>query len=849
MYWLYGTKKTAAPVIPWYVLGETTELSFSLVVEETDVSLDKTSLCCIQKAHAGWFQAKLSTQDRYMDIGCVLDPTCYLGHLAAGTHQVDFRITIPATAESKLHTIPIIVMHNDGAVWPNSTFCGSLDVDRLWAVDFQHQPLWQGAYGGCPNFDDGSICIKEQIETVTFDSTVQNYMVCRAVRDDEGNKTFTFTRTGVAIDEIFAVGIAKDVDTGELLTQGFITNTEWSWTPGKQLFLNYMSGGLTQTRPSTVDPSAFDILCGVAVTATKICFYVQWPALNLQPLYFVLDGMAIATDGAGTVYFYGGEYENGTLANVLYSLYVDEYGTVGAQVELTSGGTARRDHDLIYVDGKLYAWGGTDSGDNYLNELWEYDVATDTWTQLTSGGTARIGATSVEIDGVIYYVGGTNAGGNVTVIDAYTIATDTWSVPDTLPQDFIDIIENDEENEVGTQSLGTSATITLANVPESGEGELISGGLYDDKLFYLVNGEPDTVDYGGENEEIHTTFLYYDLLTSTWTTVDTTGGPGACKWGAIVGNYFYAYGRARDELYGPGSLWRFSLLSNTWTELTANENAQYRYYDSIDRSVFFTDGTRLYVWGAWDSGDTDYLDVFTPSTGAWSQIQTSVICARYNFPWVVKNGLLYVHGGKKISGGDRNEAYSRTVNLSSGTVGTFGPSIIGDGLDYGDRMSWYDEKYFLFDWQNYEFPHNKVFMFLENGQTVYTPLTYPQYATNTPIKYGYRAYIPTVSRAGDSFTISAWSWDMRPTAGYMVVVSIDYLHGGQIVYTTTYGDISQSQAWGWEPAGGWDIPTGGGGVIGTKYALRIWGVAGQVQVVIAGAPGSKSFYVGGGNAY
>src|SRR5574343_643330 len=100
MHWKYGTKKTAAPILPWYTLGEEVELTFTLVVE-TGESLDKVSLCCIQKAHAGWFQAKRAEETRYQDIGIVFDPTCYLGHFEPGSYDIDFKILIPETADAK----------------------------------------------------------------------------------------------------------------------------------------------------------------------------------------------------------------------------------------------------------------------------------------------------------------------------------------------------------------------------------------------------------------------------------------------------------------------------------------------------------------------------------------------------------------------------------------------------------------------------------------------------------------------------------------------------------------------------------------------------------------------------
>ena len=58
---------------------------------------------------------------------------------------------------------------------------------------------------------------------------------------------------------------------------------------------------------------------------------------------------------------------------------------------------------VTVLDGKAYVFGGRNSKKTYLNDLWEYDATTDTWTDL--GETplkARVNASMVAYDGKIY---------------------------------------------------------------------------------------------------------------------------------------------------------------------------------------------------------------------------------------------------------------------------------------------------------------------------------------------------------------------------------------------------------------------------------------------------------------
>jgi len=105
------------------------------------------------------------------------------------------------------------------------------------------------------------------------------------------------------------------------------------------------------------------------------------------------------TDDIMTIF--GGSGISGYLNDVWdYNLTKDTW------TQKTSGATAREDHTAIHynngTDDIMVIFGGYDNNYTTLNDVWEYNITTDTWTQKTSGATARYGHTA------IYYNNGTD---------------------------------------------------------------------------------------------------------------------------------------------------------------------------------------------------------------------------------------------------------------------------------------------------------------------------------------------------------------------------------------------------------------------------------------------------------
>jgi N-acetylneuraminic acid mutarotase len=88
--------------------------------------------------------------------------------------------------------------------------------------------------------------------------------------------------------------------------------------------------------------------------------------------------------------------------------------------------SARWEATGFSINSKLYVLGGTPCrncvGTNILNDFWEYDALTDTWTQLPDfPGGKRWMATGFSLNGVGYILGGSTGSG-----DAYNLLNDFW---------------------------------------------------------------------------------------------------------------------------------------------------------------------------------------------------------------------------------------------------------------------------------------------------------------------------------------------------------------------------------------------------------------------------------------
>jgi N-acetylneuraminic acid mutarotase len=90
------------------------------------------------------------------------------------------------------------------------------------------------------------------------------------------------------------------------------------------------------------------------------------------------------------------------------------------------GGTARYGAVAFSLDGKGYVGTGFDG--NHLKDFWEYNPATNQWVQRVSvGGSKRTDAVAFVLDNKAYVATGTNNGTLVNDLWQFDAATQTWT--------------------------------------------------------------------------------------------------------------------------------------------------------------------------------------------------------------------------------------------------------------------------------------------------------------------------------------------------------------------------------------------------------------------------------------
>ena len=141
-----------------------------------------------------------------------------------------------------------------------------------------------------------------------------------------------------------------------------------------------------------------------------------------------------------------------------------------------------RDPSTSVVDGKIYAFGGSNNSSPYLgfSIVEEYDPATDSWISKTPMPTARFGSSASTVNGKIYVIGGRDGASGTTfsTVEEYDPVTDTW---DTTKQDM------------PTARLWLSTSVVKGKIYAIGGERLIHGGSL-------------------------STVEEYDPVTDTWTT-------------------------------------------------------------------------------------------------------------------------------------------------------------------------------------------------------------------------------------------------------------------------------------------------------------------------------------------
>jgi N-acetylneuraminic acid mutarotase len=252
-------------------------------------------------------------------------------------------------------------------------------------------------------------------------------------------------------------------------------------------------------------------------------------------------------------------------------------------------------------------------------------AAGNTWSTEESLSPWRRSMAAATINDIIYVVGGVRRDGTALArVDAYDVATGTWSTVSALPG---------------------------ARVNPNG-ASVIKGRLY-------VSG-----GWNRDNRSTKTLFVY-DPETDTWTRKADVPQPGCGGAQGVIADQLYVY----TGCYTSSAMsvfFRYNPATNAWVTLaappTAHKGGVAR---AIDGKLYLAGGLELLNSGGNEPNEyeavSDALHVYNPATNTWSA-RAPMPSLRSNMSAGVLNGKLYLAGGTGDGLVGTVEAYNPMTN-------------------------------------------------------------------------------------------------------------------------------------------------------------------------------------------
>jgi N-acetylneuraminic acid mutarotase len=267
-------------------------------------------------------------------------------------------------------------------------------------------------------------------------------------------------------------------------------------------------------------------------------------------------------------------------------------------------------------DGRIYAIGGFD-GSNHLDRVEAYDVATNTWSTEAPLPVAR-GNLPVATgpDGRIYAIGGLTDTGATSEVDAYDTTTNTWTTVASMPggarSDFAAatgpdgriyaIGGNDGTNVLSrVEAYDTTTNTWTTEAPmPGGPREDLVAATGPDGRIYAIGGD------AGNNCAASNTVEAYDTSTNTWTTLASMPGGGRTNLAGATGpdGRIYAIGGVACTTY-LNRVEGFNPGSDTWT--TGQSMPTARQFEGVATGP---DG-RIYAIGGYNGVRLTTVEAYT----------------------------------------------------------------------------------------------------------------------------------------------------------------------------------------------------------------------------------------------
>jgi N-acetylneuraminic acid mutarotase len=412
-------------------------------------------------------------------------------------------------------------------------------------------------------------------------------------------------------------------------------------------------GGLENSRQTVMAYSTSSGQCDIVGNLTTDRFRTSATILN-NKLYVV-----------------GGQGLTGTLDSI------EEYDlSTNTSVFKTMMPGPRQLASAVTLGDKIYIIGGTDGNNAPTDTCWEYDPATDILTAKSPMPIACAGKLAVTANGKIYIVGGITGGGFpptawINDIQEYDPATDTWQIVGTVPTSRYAMMAQIVDNTLyviggddGTQNLAVNEAAALASAPDTGEFNWMTmspmtsarvgaaSGVVNGNIFVLGGSNRLDPPPSGALDHVE----MYNPATDMWLLLSPLSEPRFSAADATLGDTVYIVGGTRiggPEYGGPGytnTVLAYNTSDGTCTQVGTINAARFR----ADADII--DG-RIYIVGGWgDSGPLDSIEEYDIATN--TNITKTTLSEARDLPSVISCGSkLYIIGGFDSNGNPVNTCW------------------------------------------------------------------------------------------------------------------------------------------------------------------------------------------------
>jgi len=285
----------------------------------------------------------------------------------------------------------------------------------------------------------------------------------------------------------------------------------------------------------------------------------QLTALKPQPLNCWLDAQAmpLALQGAGSTTANGRLYSVGGLTNS--GLLRDTYSFNGsAWIKLADKpGTPLESPALVSDGSAIYLMGGFSAHQSgALNDMWRYDIASDSWSAMPNLPAALGGASAQYSNGKIYLAGGLdNTGASRASLFIFDIASNSWN-----------------------------SGATMSNARDSAASAVIGGKLY------IFGGRQRLAD-GTVVSEAQTSVEIYNPQTDSWSNASNMPrGRRAFAVGQFNNHLQMIGGENGNRLFGEVD--DYNPANNSWSQLdNSNTLRQGASYGTLNNLVIISGGS------------------------------------------------------------------------------------------------------------------------------------------------------------------------------------------------------------------------------------------------------------------